>query len=134
MITLHLAAIFIATIASFIIGWLWYSPLMFQKAWMRMANIPSQTQANANMLPLMIAGFTTYLILAGVMDVLFQMIGVGTLGVALKLAILFWLGFVATLTFGIVTWERKPIQLYLLHNGYHLVSFLVIAAILIAVR
>lgn len=134
MITLHITAILVAALVSFVIGWLWYSPYLFQKAWMRMAQIPTQTATTAPMLSLLGAGFATYVILAGVMDVLFQIIGVGTLDVALKLATLFWFGFVATLTLGMVTWERKPFQLYLLNNGYHLVSFLVTALMLMVLR
>jgi len=35
MIEVNYLAVFIATIASFVFGWLWYGPL-FGKAWMRM--------------------------------------------------------------------------------------------------
>jgi hypothetical protein len=41
-----------------------------------------------------------------------------------------WLGFVAVVTIGTVTFERKPIRLFLLNNGYLLLSLLAMGAIL----
>mgnify|MGYP003688991135 CR=1 FL=1 len=79
---------------------------------------------------MLLLGLFAYMVVAGTIDVLFQIIGVGSLTVALQLSLLFWLGFVATLTLGLVTWEQKSWKLYLLHNGYHLISFLVIGAII----
>ena len=41
-----------------------------------------------------------------------------------------WLGFVAVSTIGTVTFERKPFKLFLLNNGYTLLSLLIMGAIL----
>ena len=41
-----------------------------------------------------------------------------------------WLGFVAVVTIGNVTYERKPFKLFLLINGYLLISLLVMGALL----
>jgi len=41
-----------------------------------------------------------------------------------------WLGFVAVANVSTVTYERKPVKLYLLNNGYQLVSILAMGAIL----
>jgi len=41
-----------------------------------------------------------------------------------------WLGFVAVVTIGTVTYLRKPFQLFLIQNGYLLLSLLAMGAIL----
>lgn len=134
MISLHYGAILLAAITVFLVGWAWYSPLLFQKSWLRMSGLPEPTRGQAPKPLLMLVGFGSYLVLAGTLDALFQIIGVGTLMVAWKIALLCWLGFVATLTLGMVTWEMKSWKLYFLHNGYHLISFMIIASILFGLR
>jgi hypothetical protein len=41
-----------------------------------------------------------------------------------------WLGFVAVVTIGVVTYQRKPFSMFLLQNGYLLLSLLIMGAIL----
>jgi hypothetical protein len=41
-----------------------------------------------------------------------------------------WLGFVVVVTIHTVTYERKPFALFLLHNGYHLISLVLMSVIL----
>jgi hypothetical protein len=41
-----------------------------------------------------------------------------------------WLGVVAVVTIHTVTYERRPLTLFALHNGYHLLSLIVMSAIL----
>ena len=44
-----------------------------------------------------------------------------------------WLGFVAVVTLGSVTFEKRPLQLYLINNAYLLLALLLMGAVL-AVR
>lgn len=133
MITLDIGAILLAAFTAFMFGWLWYSPLLFQKPWMRMAHIPQTKPSTNNMASTMGLGFFSYAVIAGTIDVLFQIIGVGSLLVALQIALLCWGGFIATTSLGMVTWEGKPWKLYLLNNGYSLIAFLLMGAIVFSV-
>jgi len=47
--TLNWAAVFAATIAGFAIGGLWYSPLLFAKAWMKENGFTEEGMKNSNM-------------------------------------------------------------------------------------
>ena len=42
-------AVIAATIAAFMLGGLWYSPLLFAKAWQRAAGLSDEAIANANL-------------------------------------------------------------------------------------
>ena len=50
--------------------------------------------------------------------------------VALSIAALVWLGFIATVMLGMVLWERKPFALYVLNSVYQLVNVLLITLVL----
>ena len=41
-----------------------------------------------------------------------------------------WLGFVAVATLGMVTFEKRPLKLYLINNGYLVIALLIMGAIL----
>ena len=41
-----------------------------------------------------------------------------------------WLGFVVVATLGSVTFEKRPLQLYLINNGYLLLALLIMGAAL----
>jgi hypothetical protein len=41
-----------------------------------------------------------------------------------------WLGFVAVATLGSVTFEKRPLQLYLINNGYLLLALLIMGTVL----
>ena len=43
-----------------------------------------------------------------------------------------WLGFVATVTLGITLYERKPFALFVITNGWQLISLLAMGAMLAA--
>jgi hypothetical protein len=41
-----------------------------------------------------------------------------------------WLGFVAVATLGSVTFEKRPLNLYLINNGYLLLALLLMGVVL----
>lgn len=47
--TLNWLAIIVAAVSAFVVGGLWYSPILFGKAWMRVNNFTEETMKNANM-------------------------------------------------------------------------------------
>ena len=48
--SLNWFAIIMAAVSAFVLGGLWYSPLMFSKRWMKETGITEETTKNANML------------------------------------------------------------------------------------
>lgn len=47
--TLNWLAIIVATVSAFIVGGLWYSPILFGKAWMRANGFTEESMKGANM-------------------------------------------------------------------------------------
>jgi hypothetical protein len=55
-------------------------------------------------------------------------------GAAASAAIFTWLGFFFPVDLGAVVWEKKSWTLFFINTGYHLVSLLLVAFILVYVK
>ena len=129
-----------ATIATMVIGAIWYSPDVFGKKWMKLAmrNMPkdkkSVAAAKEKMQQGMMKGyaltFLTTLLTAYVLALFVGMTQAITFGEGVMIGFWIWLGFVATNIFGGYIWEKDPIDLFLLKAGYNLVIFAVMGGIL----
>ncbi len=122
-------AIVVAAIVQVILGYLWYGPL-FGKTWMSLMGINPQTMSREGMGKTMTWTVVGSLVTAAVLSKLVGMVGAGTVGAGVALGFWVWLGFVATVTLASVLYEKRSVNLYILNNGYQLVSLVVMGAIL----
>jgi hypothetical protein len=128
---LHFLPILAAAVAKMALGALWYSNALFFKPWIRISGMP-EPQVRQGLPKALVVDFIGSLLMA---LALVHFIRWGeaepdSLAAGLFVAFLSWLGFVAVATVSSVTYERKPLKLYLLNNGYQLVSMLAMGAIL----
>lgn len=132
-------AILVSGIVIFMLGGLWYSPVLFAKRWIALQNKTEEqmrAEAAAANMPLMYASaFLTGLIIAWAMAMVFAHIAddmpMNAAHGALFGALL-WLGFAATTSYATALFSGKPRQLWLIDSAYNLVSF-VLAGIILAV-
>ena len=121
-------AVLTAAVASFVLGGLWYSPLLFAKAWQREAGLSDEQVQGGN--PGLIFG------LAFVLCVIASLVFALFLGPRPPLALGLGAGFAAGLcwvaaSFGInYLFERKSLKLFLINGGYHTLQFTLIGLIL----
>lgn len=125
---INLWAVLVASVASTFIGMLWYSPVFFGKIWMKLAKPRIKRPSGISMLIGFISSFVLFYMLATVMSF------VNSNGIldGISTAFWMWLGFIATVSLGVVLWEGKPFKLYILNNAYNLLS-LIVAGIILAV-
>ena len=130
-------AVLVSLIIAVVLGTLWYGPL-FGKKWMKLMGISQKQVADAKKKGAIKSGMAlSYLIMMistvimiCVLGLFLQMTGTaGTIEGAM-IGFWVWLGFMATVSTGQVTWEGKPWSLWLINNGYQLVNMLIIGAIL----
>lgn len=122
-------AVIAAAASTFVIGGLWYSPVLFGKAWMRV-NKFSETDLQRGSVP-MIFGFAALfsLVMAANLAAFLNFEGV-TLGFAMGAALAAGLGW-AGLGLGIVAlFERRSWTYILINAGYLTVAFLVMGLII----
>lgn len=134
-VDVNLMAVLVCGVASMIIGYLWYSKMLFGKTWMKLSGV-SETdmkKANSNMPVLYGTMFIASLVMAYVLAHFAKYAGALTLTDGVVAGFWAWLGFVATTMLTNVLYEGKPVKLYLINTGYQLVTLVVMGMILVSI-
>jgi len=125
MIRINYLALVVAVVTAFIMSSLWYSPLLFGRAFLELSGFaPSGPNPGK-----VVAELLRTFVLAYVLARLIALLRVGWTG-ALRLGIWLWIGFPAVLLSGSVMWQNVPWRLAAIHAGDWLVKILLIAVIL----
>jgi hypothetical protein len=132
MPNVNLVAVLVCGVSSLVLGGIWYSPLLFAKAWQRGAGLSDEQAKSGNMAVIFGGAFVLSLIAAYV----FAMF----LGTEMPLAGAVGAGFAAGLcwvaaSFAInYLFERRPPSLWLINGGYHTLQFTLFGLILGLIR
>lgn len=129
MIIINFWAVLAVAIAQFMLGWLWYGPL-FGRAWLRLMGKTKAEVMQSNPALAMLGSFVPSLIMAYILAHFVQYAGAVSWSQGMQAGFWAWLGFIATTTLNSVLFEGKSKALYILGNGYYLVSLLIMGAIL----
>lgn len=118
-----------------LLGFLWYSPILLARPWMRaMGYDPDDKAKLAEMQKgvgktygiTFLATLVSALVLAKFVDVT----SVIDAPYGMKVGFAIWVGFVATVQLTGTLFTRQPIKLFLINTGYQLVCYLTMGAIL----
>jgi hypothetical protein len=122
-------AVIAAALSMFAIGGVWYSPLLFDKAWRRAANLSDADVARGN--PPVIFGVAFVLCLIMAANLAFFIAGPETtLGFAIGAAVAAGLGWAALSVGVLALFERRPLSYALINGGYLTIGFAVMGLIL----
>jgi hypothetical protein len=124
-------AVLVAALAVFVLGWLWYSPLLFYKPWMRARGMdPAAAMAGAKMPGgKLVIELVRCIVLAYIIAHLVAALGVNNWLGAVHLGLFLWIGFPVILLVGSILWENTPVKVAAIHAGDWLVKLLVIPII-----
>jgi hypothetical protein len=128
-------AVLVCAIASMVIGFLWYSPILFAKPWTRLMGIDLNDKARLAEMrkgagKLYGISFIVSLVSAVVLAKIIQISSVDTILYGMKIGFAVWLGFVTTVQLTGTLFSKQPTKLYLINTGYQLVCYLAMGAIL----
>jgi len=114
-----------------VLGWLWYSPLLFLKPWMRLRGLdPVAAMAGAKMpTGKLLVELVRCIILAYVIAGFVTLLGIRSWIYAVHFGLVLWVGFPVILLTGSVLWENVPWKVAAIHAGDWLVKMLVIPLI-----
>jgi hypothetical protein len=124
----NILAVIAAAIATFVLGGLWYSPVLFGKPWQREAGVTDEEMKSANMGLV----FGLSLVLSLIASLVFALF----LGPRPPVSLGLGAGFAAGLcwvsaSFGInYLFERRSLKLFLINAGYHTLQFTIIGLVL----
>lgn len=123
----NLWAVLASLVASIVIGFVWYSPILFGKQWMALSKIDPKKMNPAKSYALSaISTLVMVYILAHVLSL--TLVTTTTEGAIM--GALIWLGFVATTALNLVIFEKRPWALFFINSGYCLASLVVSGIIL----
>jgi hypothetical protein len=134
-------AVLVAAVVMFLLGGLWYSPILFVRRWVALQGKTEEEMraqgATANMPLMYISAFVCSLITALVMaHILAHMASIMPTGAihGAFFGVMAWLGFVAPTSYATALFSGKPKQLWLIDTMYYFVSFALAGLILAAWR
>lgn len=125
-------AILLATVSAFVLGGVWYSPILFAKAWMDGAGLNEEQLKQGS--PGKIFGGALVLTLVMAVNLAAFLGPKADLAFGVFAGFATGLGWVA-MAFGVTyLFEHRPLKLWLVNAGYQVVAFTVMGAILGAWR
>ncbi len=132
---INLLAVLVAAISTMAVGFLWYSPLLFAKPWMREMGYDPNDKARMEEMkksagPAYGGSFVASLVSAFVLALFLHWLRVESLDFAMAVGFHVWLGFVATVQLTGVLFMKQSMKLFAINTGYQLVCYLVMSAIL----
>jgi hypothetical protein len=124
-------AVLVAAIVYWLLGAVWYG-VLFNKAWMQLEGIP-QAQMDAMKgaevaIPYVVT-FVLNLIIAFVLAQLCGWRNATTAAKGASLGVLLWLGIVGPVTYTTHMYEMRPLNLFLINEGYVLAGLILMGAI-----
>lgn len=125
-------AVLVSGVVIFLLGGLWYSPLLFAKKWVALiGKSEAELKASAGNMP------TSYLLVfvCGLATAWVMALVVGNFAPASSLdgaliGALCWLGFAGATSFGTALFSGKPKSLWLIDSGFNLAAFVIAGLIL----
>jgi hypothetical protein len=117
-----------AAFAAFIIGGVWYSPLLLGNAYARLRGVDPSTESSAMPVREIVGELVRWLVITYGLAYLIVRLGIADLIGAVVFAVGMWVVIYTALA-GSVLHEGTPWRLYAIHAGDGLVKLLVISAI-----
>jgi hypothetical protein len=136
---LNWLAALVAAISAIVTGFLWYSPILFAKPWMREMGYDFNDKVKVKEMqksagPAYFASFIASFVSAFILALFFHWLRVQDIQQGLGVAFHVWLGFVATVQLTGALFMKQSMKLFAINTGYQLVCYLLMGAILAAWR
>jgi Protein of unknown function (DUF1761) len=125
---LNYVAIVAAAVSAFVVGGVWYSPLLFVRVWMKETGLDDEVLGKRNMGVVYGTAFVLLLIIS--FNLAAFLAGPPNLAWGLTAGALAGVGWVATGLGVTYLFEARSFRLFLVNAGYHAVTFTLMGGIL----
>lgn len=123
------AAVFVAAVAYWLLGALWYG-VLFGARWMVLENISMEQAKSVNpVLPYVISFILNILIAYSLAQICIWR-NADTIGRGTSVGVLLWIGFVGPITFTTYLYEMRPKELFAINQFYPLAGMVLMGAII----
>jgi hypothetical protein len=123
----------VLSLANFVLSWLWYSPILFAKPWLRARGVEPQhemTAAEKSKMPwLFLSGIVSSCLMTYGMMVIVNSLRLSSFGGGMIAGLALWAGFALTHSLNTLWEGRKPLVLSI-NNGLFLLTYVLFGGIL----
>jgi hypothetical protein len=135
LLGINLWPVLVAALATMVVGFVWYSPLLFARSWTVLMGYDPNDKAKMDEMRKGAGksygiAFVVSLVSAFVLAKFIAITTVNSALYGMKVGFAMWLGFVTTVQLTGVLFAKQPAKLYLINTGYQLVCYLTMGAIL----
>jgi len=129
--SINIWSILVAAIASFIIGSIWYSPILFGKQWMALTNTGAVTpEKKKGIWKLYVVQFLLSIVTMCILGFAIAAMQITSALDGATLGLLAWVGFYATFRAANLLWQPGSLKLALISAGSILLNLIVGGAII----
>jgi hypothetical protein len=122
----------VAAIAFFVLGALWYSPVLFSKPWAKLVNLNmADPNARKGMGAMMFGSFILMIICCIALAIVYNILRLDSALSAVKFGLFFGVGFALTAVSISFIYERKPLALYAIDIGYLIAGIVAASLVLV---
>jgi hypothetical protein len=126
---INIVAVVIATVAGMAIGFAWFSPVLFGNSWLRLVGL-SEEDAGEAARPAILGSIVATIVLVVILSIFIDIAQADNFATGALIGFLAWVGFVATTSGVNFLFSRRPLKLWLIEAGDHLVGLVVAGAII----
>ncbi len=123
----------VLSLVNFIFSWLWYSPVLFAKPWMKALGIDEKremTEEDKKKMPfLFLNGLIASLLLVYALQVVVHSLKATDFFSGVHIGLVIWFGFALTHSLNTL-WEGRKVTVLLINNGLFLLTYVLYAGIL----
>lgn len=129
---INYVAVLIAAAVYYVVGAFWYSPLLLGNVWIKEMGFKKEDMEKMkdgiwkSYLGSFLSAFISSFVLAHFVDIA----GAKDFASGSQTGFWIWLGFIVTLSSGMMWWEGKSLKLYLIYISYNLIGMLLMGGIL----
>jgi hypothetical protein len=125
-------AILTSSVFAMILGFIWYSPSVFEKQWLKLSGLTrKEIKISKDKMPMVFGGqFVAAVVEVWVLAMFVNFSGANDIVTGAIIGLWIWLGFIATIGVGDMLFNKKPLQLVVINTGYQLVFLLISGALL----
>ena len=135
LMSVNLWSVLVAGLATMVLGFLWYSPLLFARPWMIAMGYDPEDKSKLQEMQKSAGksyaiAFVASLVSALVLGKIIHLATVNSALYGMKIGFAVWLAFVTTVQLTAKLFGNQSARLYLINTGYQLVCYLAMGAIL----
>ena len=128
-------AVLVTALITMVIGFVWYSPMLFGKQWSELMGFSVNSPEDLKNMrqkakPAYAVSFIGALLMSYVLAHFVDYAGSTTFAEGLQTGFWIWIGFVATTGLTNNMFSGKPLKLYMINYGYHLVTMAIAGGML----